>query len=670
MRENEIAIPEPPADDRPNDRWQVDVDQQRLLTWNGRRRRWFWGGSVGTLALCLSSMLLIPPTTMIKPGKLAAPHAQILSGSVGKERCGACHDGASLGIANWFSGATIGHAGVKQTELCLNCHHRTISPNLARSAHNLPASVRNQLSEAFRESAKKRGDNQGAFSLASARKSIDQDNLECNVCHQEHHGIEGTLLAITDQQCQACHTIQFGSFAESHPQWDEWPYGRGGSLAFSHATHEGTHFPGWKNGAVAFDCNRCHPDRKAIAGLQANRQGELLRTVAFETGCASCHDESMSVASASGIAVLAIPIIEADVAASIPDWPTSAIGFTDGKISPLMELLLRADPVVAEALHQVPDGDLSRLPPGTPKSKAITKTIAEATATLMSEISTDGHQALLRRLGIVGGGTLPVQSILRTLPPQLIQSARERWFAQNQVTVNSMPALRLVAAGEDDLLGDDLLSGSLLDEQSDDALLDDSLLGDPLLGDPLLEGDAVDPLKPPEPGHSQSERLPASFDATRLAQAGGWYRDDLTMTIRYRGSGHTDPVMQGLIEMFSGLSDADQLKKRFMGLGSVDACVRCHEGAVRLPASWEAHPTIGGKRDFTKFSHRPHLNVSELGQCTYCHEVAKIDSESASTEAHQQVDFNPLGQQKCAACHTAQAASDRCTTCHRYHIEH
>ncbi|WP_149499510.1 cytochrome c3 family protein [Roseiconus lacunae] len=671
MRENELPVTPPPTDDRPNDRWLVDDGGSQSLTWFGQRRRWYWGGSIGSIALCLSAFFFVPPATLIKPGKLSGPHAQILSGSVGNERCAACHDRASLDFSSWFGRDVPGHQGVQQSDRCLTCHHRTIDANLARSAHNLPRSVRTELSEIVRTAM---GDHSGT----TPRTQIDQEDLECSVCHQEHHGLEGDLLAVSDQQCQACHTIQFGQFADSHPDWSQWPYGRGGSISFNHATHQGKHFPGWQSGAVAFDCNRCHPDQEAVAGLRANRHGELLRTVSFESGCATCHEQSMKVASADGIELLAVPSVSKETAIAIGDWPQSATGFIDGRISPMMELLLRGDPKVADALRQIPGGDLARLDPMSLQSESLSRIIAEATARLINDISKLGHRTLRKRLSVSGITTsAPMDALLRTLPAQFVQAAQERWFDTKQElgvqaiespqasSVFRRKRIRLVAADGDDLLGTSPIIG--------DPLSDDSLLGDSLL-DHSLSGSDDDPLGASAFDRASISDMNESNYSNDLSADGGWYRDDLTLSIRYRPTMHADLVLKELVELFSGLSDSDPVKTRMLSLPAVEACVRCHPGATHLPASWEATPTVGGKRDFTKFSHRPHLNVSALGQCTHCHQVATLPTDPSVTASGGGLatfpDFAPLGQQTCAACHRKNAASDRCTTCHHYHIEH
>ena len=44
----------------------------------------------------------------------------------------------------------------------------------------------------------------------------------------------------------------------------------------------------------------------------------------------------------------------------------------------------------------------------------------------------------------------------------------------------------------------------------------------------------------------------------------------------------------------------------------------------------------------------------------------KVQVTGGSSDVH---DFQPLGRDACAACHTPQAAGDACIDCHRYHVD-
>ena len=116
-----------------------------------------------------------------------------------------------------------------------------------------------------------------------------------------------------------------------------------------------------------------------------------------------------------------------------------------------------------------------------------------------------------------------------------------------------------LAVAQDELLleedhGDSLLSDDLLDDSLDDTLDDSNDLLDHV--DPL-----ADPLASPR---GEQPKRQNRFDSHEMLPAGGWYRDDLTLSIRYRGGGHADPVLKSAIEMISQLSSADPTRGRLL----------------------------------------------------------------------------------------------------------
>ena len=120
----------------------------------------------------------------------------------------------------------------------MDCHHTTIDRESAKLAHNLPAVM---LSEIRLAVTSPDGDDTWHDLLPGP--AVNQQDIQCAVCHREHKGSKGELLAISDAKCQSCHQDRYGRFADSHPDWKQWPYGRGGEIAFNHATHRNKHFP-------------------------------------------------------------------------------------------------------------------------------------------------------------------------------------------------------------------------------------------------------------------------------------------------------------------------------------------------------------------------------------------------------------------------------------------
>ncbi|WP_182871215.1 cytochrome c3 family protein [Stieleria mannarensis] len=661
MRRDNLEIGPPPRDDRPGDSWMPAVatdgsgDDMRVRTWMGRRRRWSTIVLATVAVVTLLTVSFVPRATLLEPGELSTPHAQVLSGVASSDACAACHHQAAVSPWAWFRSASDAHAGVTQSDLCMDCHHRTIAPNLAYAAHNLPRSVRDQMTETIRLASKRSdGGDSGFLPRFIPDTAVDQNNVACGTCHREHHGADADLLALSNTQCQTCHSKRFGAFPESHPDWSEWPYGRGGVIAFNHATHQQTHFRAWKSGTKKFDCTTCHPDVAQKRGAPSAARGELARVASYEDSCMACHDESMNVLAGKGIDFLALPTLPRDALTGVEGWPDAASGYPDGVLSPLAELMLRADQAVSSAVHKIPAADVSRLESDADQTADQLRRLARGFQTLIDEVGRSGQSVMRQRLLNLGISPGPFDAVLRSLPPQLIESAGRSWFSQQDATALPSATLarprsrvRLVGADDEDLLGSDLL-GDISD-------------GDLLLGDPLAEGSLAVPDADPSPRTTPT-------NASDLVRRGGWFRDDQRFAVSYRGHGHADPVMVGMIETFAQLSDHDPLKQRFFELPFVVACVSCHSGASAISAAWNASDLVGRRGEFTKFSHGAHLNVSALADCVHCHQVRDQTALGDQDVVFAGADFQPLPRQSCAACHNAKAAGDACTQCHRYHI--
>ena len=660
MRQDNLEFPQPPGGDRPSDAWmdeQIDGRQTRVLTWSGTRRRWTLIALSISIAGAFIAWMVVPSATLMKPGELASPHAQILAGSLDDRRCAACHTAASLSLAAWLKSAGDAHPMVTQNDLCMDCHHRTIPRNLATTAHNLSQSVRDELTASVRLASRHSTAKDDSLPVSiTPPTAVDQANVDCATCHREHHGSNGDLLSMTNSQCQTCHAEQFGSFASSHPAWSDWPYRRGGDIAFNHVTHSGKHFPSTGKKGTQFECSLCH----RVAQNNQNpwiKQGEISRVESFEHSCAGCHEESLRLQLGKGVDFVALPIIDEEVARRLPGWPDLATGPTEGTIPPLTELLLRTDPEFARTMRELPGRSLTQLPPDNQSVEKLHH-IAQAVQNLIVQSGRQGHAYLEQKLIERGLSPTSFAPVLHSLPPQLIESA-SRWFEKDASVSTPVTErqntldrpLRLVLADDSDLLGEASLLG-------DDNVEADLLTDDPLAEDPLLDS---------------NEQPPAGSQANRIAMAseivtrGGWYREDLEFAIRYRPVRHADPVLVGLIGTFAQLSRSDPLRTRFFETSAVKSCLECHRGATDLISNWQSRPLIGRRDSFTKFSHGPHLSMSQLGSCVHCHRLATDAVTTVNLESNA-LEFEPLTRESCAACHTKQAAGENCTTCHRYHV--
>ncbi|MCG8650740.1 MAG: hypothetical protein MI861_12960, partial [Pirellulales bacterium] len=450
MRRDEIELADPPSGDRPGEHWMCGAANgaspcargpsaqgrcpmaqacRPQRTWQGRvvRLRWVALALIGTITLVSLQSWFAP--AVYKPGQLSTPHAQILSGTLNSDRCAACHPAAVSPLA-LFRPDAEGHTGISQSDRCMDCHHTTIDRQSALLAHNVPAGARAALRVA---SVAKPSDSSWQNRLPGP--SIDQDQVECSVCHKEHRGADGNLLNVANTKCQSCHHNRFGSFASAHPDWSAWPYGRGGQIAFDHATHAGKHFPATLRGGVAaeFRCADCHP---------RTSDQEIVRTAGYETACASCHDSTLKLEASQGLELLALPSLSTEAAVQIGNWPESATGFYDGKLAALTDLLMRSNPATAAALGRLPQRDFSQIDREDSRQVEAAQKIAQAHRELMKTIAANGQAALLDRLAATGIPPDTLADLVRSLPPQLIEDATRHWFSdQSEASWNAPQAL-------------------------------------------------------------------------------------------------------------------------------------------------------------------------------------------------------------------------------------
>ena len=728
MRRNELQLPPPPKNDRPGDRWMCGrgsgqepcvrgpsdrgvCPMQKACrvkrSWFGRRRRALLIATITLIAVLLFMIKSRHQMAIIKPGDLSNPHAQILAATLTPQRCAACHPQASDGNASWFNPSISGHQNLTQTDACLVCHHKTIRKKVAKLAHNLDAQQLARLTLS-RQRLAHLPDQPETWRDLLPGPAVDMNNIECATCHREHRGSTADLLAISDTQCQTCHSDRFGDFATSHPNWQQWPYGRGGEISFNHATHANKYYPAEiQNGkSTPFDCSQCH---------ERTGNNEISRTASYRDACASCHDEALRLQIAEGLELLALPILPSDSAAKVQPWPETATGFYDGTVSPLAELLLQADPEVSAALQEIPNLNFADVK--TAASASAAETLANEYRQLINEIANQGQPAMIKRSKNLGLTPESVQQLLRTLSPQVVEEAQRRWFVDppatnlnpsaNSTRTPDTKAEKSKLSGPDELLGEPSNSNDPLSDPNDplsdpndllsdpndllgpDPMPDDSLLipghnsdADPLALDPLALDPpdaepqlATDPLTATDSSLTNRPRSKPAFDAESMLPAGGWFRDDQRLSIRYRGSDHDDPVLKAMVDIIRQLPEGMPTRDRLLKNRAVAACISCHPSAAQAGGRWRSQPQLN-TRQFTKFSHASHLNVAELSSCIRCHQVAgKSASTSplidlaATSASHEHIEFLPLTREVCSSCHRSGGSGDNCTTCHRYHID-
>ncbi|MCC9641041.1 hypothetical protein LOC71_02060 [Rhodopirellula sp. JC740] len=715
-------------------------------TWTGKRRRLTTAGLIGlAIAMLVLFFTRITPK-VIQPGHLTTAHAQILAGELSQDRCAACHqnvisngwlrNGATsaepsetrqqaglFGLASWFTSSDADHANlptVEMTDLCLNCHEQQMPRESARWAHNLSPTDREALTLAAMlkqaHQATPLSDAQTAELLATnvSRTSSLQNNLACSICHQEHHGADANLAAITDSRCQSCHVNQFRSFADSHPEFGEWPYAKQPNIHFDHARHAKIHFPSeaekrnpnatsHSSRFATFDCRSCHVGPNVSStGLNGDSSDPITTTLPYEVACAACHDEALKVQVADGPSLLQLPTFPEDIAAEAGHWPENATGFADGGVDGWMALLLRskANQTAVRRFQRVDsvdwDSSLVRL-------EAVS--LAKSITGLSSELASDGQDALMQRLVDAGVDPRTAKPLVESFPPQLVRDAIAVWFGDSS-TRPSMTTQTLSSETESGLgsFDDELTEWNEQDAllENDPLLSEDPLLSDDPLGfgEPLLEEpsfkDTSAPSSEPrlEPmtnnfAEMQTE-LSTRYDASKTQSFGGWYRDDLTMSIRYRGKGHSDAVLRSMIEIAQQLPVEDPLRDALLKQPAIAACADCHRVGKTFSGEaddamasmrWRAFQAPTKSERLTRFSHAPHLNIQGLQDCSHCHQLnaptaanmvhsegSSVDAVSPEVDTMFHSEFLPMTKSSCASCHTRSAAGDHCTRCHNYHV--
>lgn len=495
------------------------------------------------------------------------------------------------------------------------------------------------------------------------------------------------MTAMSDAPCQSCHSRTFESFRDSHPDWRQWPHGGAKVIVFDHTTDQRLHFPkatpkpengsdvdaadaaaspsdlladSSLAGGRAFDCRACHPgaspgasasDGAAItlASLGGLSDREPLRTVSFEIACADCHAAGLKQQASQRLDLFALPTLTSGSATQLGPWPAVATGFFDGEIGPLTQWLINDSSSVERALASLPGAaSITQVDPTRGDQVRAAVIVADSIRRAMDQFSVQGGNVVVAR--DQGRAATAMRQLLRTVPPQLVADARRLWFdagatpasppqplAQKRFPISARPFLddgryaqspAIASAAADDLLEDELL----MDAGGE-------------VGAPTRDADR--------------------FDSEAVLPDGGWYRDDLRLAISYRVSGHADPVLKAAVELASGLPVSDPVRQGLIASSAVSSCVRCHVGAMQSSGSvWQTPVGRTQSKALTKFSHKPHFNLPQLSDCTYCH---KTDADVASINRIVNHGFLSIGKSACVSCHMKGAAGDNCTQCHHYH---
>ncbi len=421
---------------RPNDKW-VEVPVQTLSqdgetktitvrrrSLRSKRRIFTLSCTAFTAGLLIILMSSPYSNEFLVPGGLSSNHGQILAGH-GADRCAACHGAADGSLASWISSTiSIGKAeGLSQSELCMKCHDKSFANSTALNPHNIAPDELAKVTQKYHQASFDAG---MVFS-----PPVHGGEIACSACHREHHGSDNDLTLMTDRQCQTCHQNSFHSFETDHPEFENYPLKRRSRIAFDHSSHAARHFPG-KN--IEFNCSQCHID---------DSMQNVKVTASFEQACASCHNQQIVESGSEGLAVVALPMIDTnaveDAKLNLGTWPLAATGDFDGKLPPIMRLLLTADEKAASVFAKYgSDFEFSDIDPEEVDQVADAVELAWAIKRLLYDLALNGPRTVRSRIESVLDLQIADDELKRlvdNLDEQVFQNAVRTWLPNLTVEV-------------------------------------------------------------------------------------------------------------------------------------------------------------------------------------------------------------------------------------------
>ena len=181
--------------------------------------------------------------------------------------------------------------------------------------------------------------------------------------------------------------------------------------------------------------------------------------------------------------------------------------------------------------------------------------------------------------------------------------------------------------------------------------------------------------------------LNLEYEPPAEARFGGWYADMLE--IRYRPSGHADPVAKSWVEFALAVSTNQEeegkasraiaMREQLLSVKEgVGGCIKCHsiteikDGGSRLVAEW--HYASDDDRPYVRYKHDNHVEI--LGtkrSCENCHilnkEVDFMVSYKEYDPANGVSNFSSIKKKTCMQCHSESQINMECQKCHLYHFK-
>ena len=514
------------------------------------------------------------------PGDLSGAHANFTKDA----GCAACHEAHDQTAMQWIQAAwTPGNL----SEKCSSCH---TFDGPAQSPHNK------------------------AFKIDGAVAKT-----KCVMCHTEHKGAGASVVAMSDQQCHACHEKKFTSFSEGHPEFSkDFPSRRRTAILFNHTSHLDKYFQDkrYVDKVPKQRCVACHDT--AIAGRNVPVR-------AFEKTCAACHESQIAK---RDLELLTLPEFEANP--FDPSETLAACGLTKAA--------------------QEEAGELS----------------SELAKNLAQLQGSDGSKDLMARVNEMKAKLGLGESL----------TAAEEY---ESVSTETLPPLALLLLGVED--GEDpegytepmrdLVNAMI--ESADKAVLE-LLTERTKSAKNLLAGMSPELARNVACAWASNEE----YEAPSEPKLGGWFADELS--IKYRPLRHGDPVVRSWLNLAAVADTPDDVRNLLLSKSEgAGACAKCHsvsrEGGAdkAIKVEWQ----FGAQSDqrHVLYQHKPHLNLMGLGgSCETCHTLNPNAAYDAGFKHLDPLDFasnfKSIENKTCATCHAKDKVKQECTLCHEYHNDH
>jgi len=381
---------------------------------------------VAVIGLVMIALSGTDREALLSPGPLTFQHS-VVGG------CAGCHQSFDKGPAGWVTAAIGMSQEMQGDHTCRSCHELG---EHAERAHSRPPAVTAILTNAALEQLTQHGTEQPLeFKLSSwlfTDTGAPASKVGCATCHREHSGVDAQLTTMPEGACQTCHTVQFNSFGNGHPEFGETLFDRRLRIAFDHAAHLDRHFGATESAGKAPEtCTSCH---------LPSDDGQAMQTEKFETMCASCHQDDISGAGAigpKGIAFLTVPGLDLQElkarGVDIGNWPK----WSEEPLTPFMQRLLEGDSAVALALERMDGLDPMDLRDAEADDIRAVAEVAFAIKRLIGDLLTGGIQAAEERLASGQTEMAPEPNnadrtgiLLGHLPLEVLQAAARDWFPE------------------------------------------------------------------------------------------------------------------------------------------------------------------------------------------------------------------------------------------------